>query len=135
MEIDIPPMGENRMPKDSWDMASNLGVNYLPYMSWIEWMYNLNRYKIGYMLMPAMASGSFALNCAYLGIPCIGWKKADTQRILFPDLAIDLFDNKKALELTLKLTNDSDFYNKISAKAKEIYHKEFTQEKMLELLK
>ena len=42
---------------------------------------------------------------------------------------------KKALELTLKLTNDSDFYNKISAKAKEIYHKEFTQEKMLELLK
>ena len=135
MEIDIPPMGENRMPKDSWDMAFNLGVNYLPYMSWVEWMYNLNRYKIGYMLMPAMASGSFALNCAYLGIPCIGWKKADTQRILFPDLAIDLFDNKKALELTLKLTNNSDFYNKISAKAKEIYHKEFTQEKMLELLK
>lgn len=135
MEIDIPPMGESRMPKDSWGMAPNLGINYLPYMSWIEWMYNLSRYKIGYMLMPAMASGSFALNCAYLGIPCIGWKKADTQRILFPDLAIDLFDNKKALELTLKLTNDPDFYNKVSTKAKEIYHKEFTQEKMLELLK
>ena len=135
MEIDVPPMGESKMPKDSWDMASNLGINYLQYMTWDKWMYNLSRYKIGYMLMPAMASGSFALNCAYLGIPCIGWGKADTQKLLFPDLSIDLFDNKRALELTLKLINDNDFYNEVSYKAKEIYAKEFTKEKMLELLK
>lgn len=135
MEIDIPPMGESKMPKDSWDMAPNLGVNYLKYMTWTDWMYNLSKYKIGYMLMPAMASGSFALNCAYLGIPCIGWKKSDTQRILFPDLSIELFDNQKALELTLKLKNDSIFYNEVSNKAKELYKKEFTKEKMLEILK
>lgn len=134
MEIDIPPMGESRMPKDSWDMAPNLGVNYLPYMSWVEWMYNLSRYKIGYMLTPAMASGSFALNCAYLGIPCIGNIKADTQRILFPDLSIDTFDNKKALELTLRLTNDLDFYKNVSTKAKEIYYREFSKEKMIQIL-
>ena len=84
MVVDIPPMGKSRMPKDSWEMASSINVNYLNYMSWIDWMYNLNRYKIGYMLMPSAASGSFALNCAYLGIPCIGNKKADTQSILFP---------------------------------------------------
>lgn len=135
MPIDIPPMGESRMPRDSWDMASNLGVNYLHYMSWTEWMYNLSRYKIGYMLSSATASGSFALNCAYLGIPCIGDKRADTQRILFPDLAVDVFDNKKALELTLKLKNDLVFYDEVSIKAKTLYSKEFTKEKMINILK
>ena len=134
MPIDIPPMGESRMPKDSWEMADNLGINYLQYMSWVDWMYNLSRYKIGYMMSSATASGSFALNCAYLGIPCIGDKRADTQSILFPDLAIDVFDNKKALELTIKLKNDLDFYIEVSNKAKRLYKKEFTKEKMLQLL-
>ena len=146
MPIDIPPMGGNRdqrskkvldggkMPKDSWDMAENLGVNYLEYMSWVNWMYNLNRYKVGYMMTNATASGSFALNCAYLGIPCIGDKRADTQKILFPDLAINTFDNHKALELTFKLKNDLDFYNEVSKKSKELYKKEFTKEKMIKLL-
>jgi len=134
MPVDIPPMGESRMPKDSWEMAPNLGVNYLQYMSWTEWMYNLSRYKIGYMMSAATASGSFALNCAYLGIPCIGDKRADTQSILFPDLAIDVFDNEKALELTFKLKKDLDFYIEVSNKAKRLYKQEFTKEKMLKLL-
>ena len=103
-------------------------------MSWVDWMYNLSRYKIGYMMSAATASGSFALNCAYLGIPCIGDKRADTQSILFPDLAIDVFDNKKALDLTLKLKNDLVFYNEVSTKAKQIYNSEFTKEKMLNIL-
>ena len=134
MPVDIPPMGESRMPKDSWEMAPNLGVNYLQYMTWAEWMYNLSRYKIGYMMSSATASGSFALNCAYLGIPCIGDKRADTQSILFPDLAVDVFDNEKALELTFKLKNDLDFYIEVSNKAKRLYKQEFTKEKMLKLL-
>ena len=134
MPIDIPPMGESRMPKDSWEMAGNLGVNYLKYMTWAEWMYNLSRYKVGYMMSAATASGSFALNCAYLGIPCIGDKRADTQSILFPDLAVDVFDNEKALELTFKLKNDLDFYIEVSNKAKKLYKQEFTKEKMLKLL-
>ena len=134
MPIDIPPMGESRMPKDSWEMARNLGINYLQYMSWVDWMYNLSRYKIGYMMSAATASGSFALNCAYLGIPCIGDKRADTQSILFPDLAVDVFDNKKALDLTIKLKNDLDFYIEVSNKAKRLYKQEFTKEKMLKLL-
>ena len=82
----------------------------------------------------ATASGSFALNCAYLGIPCIGDKRADTQSILFPDLAVDVFDNEKALELTFKLKNDLDFYIEVSNKAKRLYKQEFTKEKMLKLL-
>ena len=99
-------------------MANNIGINYLDYMSWTDWMYNLSRYKIGYMMSAATASGSFALNCAYLGIPCIGDKRADTQSILFPDLAVDVFDNEKALKLTFKLKNDLDFYLEVSKSSK-----------------
>jgi hypothetical protein len=134
MDIDIPPMGESRMPKDSWEMADSIGVNYLNYMSWIDWMYNLSRYKIGYMLMPSAASGSFALNCGYLGIPCIGYQKADTQKLLFPDLSIDVYDNKKALDLTSKLVSDSNFYNYVSDYAKQSYSKNFTKQKMIKIL-
>jgi hypothetical protein len=134
LPIDIPEMGRSRMQEDSWQMAESLGVNYLPYMSWIEWMYNLNRYKIGYMLTPSIASGSFALNCAYLGIPCIGYAKADTQRLLFPDLAIDVFDNQKAAELTKRLMTDEVFYSEVATKARWIYSKEFTKDKMLNIL-
>ena len=64
-----------------------------------------------------------------------GYDKADVQRILFPDLSIDVWDNQKALELTLKLTKDQVFYNEVSAKAKEIYKTEFSKEKMFEILK
>ena len=134
LPIDIPPMGESRMPKDSWEMAPYIGVNYLPYMSWIDWMYNLNQYEIGYMMTSSTASGSFALNCAYLGIPCIGDKRADTQSILFPDLAIDSFDNRKALELTLKLKKDKLYYKEVVDKAKELYKTEFNKQRMLEIL-
>ena len=42
--------------------------------------------------------------------------------------------DKKALNLTLKLKNDLDFYIEVSNKAKRLYKKEFTKEKMLQLL-
>lgn len=134
LPIDIPPMGQSRMPKDSWEMANNIGVRYLPYMSWIEWMYNLNQYELGYMMSTATASGSFALNCAYLGIPCIGDKRADTQSMLFPDLAVNSLDTQTALELTLKLKKDKEFYNSVIKKAKLVLNEEFNKSKMLKVL-
>lgn len=134
MPIDIPPMGEDRMPDDSWDMASNIGVNYLKHMTWTDWMYNLSRYSYGFMLMNATAAGSFALNCAYHGIPCIGDKKADTQRILFPDLSVDTYEIGTASILLDKLRTDKSFYIDIAQKAREIYNSEFSKEKYLEIL-
>ena len=125
----VPTMG--RKIKDEEQMTN---LNHLPYMKWVEWIKTLNNFKYGIHLMRTHAAGTFALNCAYLGIPCIGDKRADTQSILFPDLAVDVFDNEKALKLTFKLKNDLDFYLEVSNKAKELYKKEFTKEKMLELL-
>ena len=132
MPVDIPPMGESRMPKDSWEMADNLGVNYLQYMTWAEWMYNLSRYKIGYMMSSATASGSFALNCAYLGIPCIGYDDINTQKDLFPDLSIKRGDIQHARRLANNLVQNDDFYNRVSTKAKELYNELYKEDKFLE---
>ena len=134
MPIDIPPMGESRMPKDSWEMAENVGVNYLEYMMWKEWIENISQYKYGYFLVPYIGAGTFPLNCAYHGIPCIGDKRADTQKLLFPKLSIDHLDLEQAIKLTEKLSTDEEFYTEVSTYAKEVYKKEFSKEKFLEII-
>ena len=126
--IDVPPMGESRMPKDSWAMADNVGVNYLGYMMWKEWMEHLSKYKYGVMLIPAVGSGTFALNCAYHGIPCVGNDKADTQRLLFPDTSVDHMDLEKAVSLSKLLRDDKDFYGEVSEKSKDNFKKHFSKD-------
>ena len=132
--IDIPPMGTSRMPKDSFSSADSVGVNYLEYTLWKQWMENLSRYKLGYFLVQAIGAASFPLNCAYHGIPCIGDSRADTQRILFPDLSIDYLDLEKAKDLTKKLWIDQEFYLYCSNKAKTQYAKEFNRNRFYQLL-
>ena len=133
IQIDIPPMGASRMPEDSYDMAPSLGVNYLKYMNWRDWMYNLSQYKYGFYMMRAWGSASFSLNCAYFGIPCVGNNRADTQNILFPKLSFDVYNIEGALNATKRLKEDKEFYNECSLYAKEIYKKEFTKEKFIEI--
>tara|TARA_R110001583_G_scaffold90811_1_gene232812 strand:+ start:10119 stop:11087 length:969 start_codon:yes stop_codon:yes gene_type:complete len=134
-EIDIPPMGQSRMPKDSWGMAENVGVNYLPYMMWKEWMENMSQYKYAYFLVPSIGAGTFPLNCAYHGIPCVGDIRADTQKLLFPLLSIDHLDLEQAVYLTQKLKSDKIFYSEVSNYAREVYKNEFSKERFLEIIK
>jgi len=42
------------------------GINHLPRMSWLDWMKNLSTFKYAVHMMPTIAAGTFALNCAYL---------------------------------------------------------------------
>jgi len=133
-EIDIPPMGQSRMPKDSWQMAENVGVNYLQYMLWKEWIEHMSRYKYGYFLVPCIGAGTFPLNCAYHGIPCIGDARAETQKLLFPDLCVDHMDLEGAIKLTKKLSSDKDFYEHCSGTAKMLYKEEFSKRKFLEIV-
>ena len=131
--VDIPPMGSGKMPIDSYDMASNLEVNYLNYMNWAEWMHNLSQYKYGLYMMRAWGAASFSLNCAYFGIPCIGNNRADTQKLLFPELSFDVYDIDSAQKAAKKLKTDKEFYNKCSEYSKQIFKEEFSQEKFLEI--
>lgn len=98
-------------------------LNHFPRLSWLDWMKELSQFKYAVHLMPTVAAGTFSLNCAYFGIPCIGNEKVDTQRILFPELSVDVDDIEKAVKLAERLKNDSDFYQKCSDQALNNYKK------------
>lgn len=125
-EINIPSMGRKI------DGEEAMGISHLPYMTWVDWIHTLSNYKYGVHLMRTHAAGTFALNCAYLGIPCIGYKGLDTQETLHPYTTVDVGDLKLAREIASGLKYDSEFYNKCSNKTKELYNKKYTEEKFKE---
>ena len=102
-------------------------VTHLPYMSWKQWMHKLNEFEIGIHLMRTHAAGTFALNCAYLGIPCIGYKGLDTQEICHPDTTIEIGDLKSAKDIAKNLRNDEEFYVYCANNCKINYSKHFTE--------
>ena len=115
------------------EQADNL--THLPYMNWADWVKTLASFKYAIHLMPTIAAGTFAMNCGYLGIPCIGYDKADTQRKIHPDLSIDFDDLEKARQLAIKLKEDKDFYNMCAKKAKTNYNTLFSEKIFLEKMK
>jgi len=107
-------------------------INHLPYMNWKEWIHSLNKFKYGVHLMRTHAAGTFALNCAYLGIPCIGYKGLDTQELLHPDLTVDVGDLNAARKIALKLRNDEEFYLYLSKLSKELYNLHYNENQFIE---
>ena len=79
-----------------------------------------NKYAVH--LMPTVAAGTFALNCAYFGIPCIGNQDVDTQLLCHPSLSVAVNDLDGARELAIRLKEDKEFYNNCSNIAKKHYH-------------
>ncbi len=114
---------------------TQLDINHLPYLQWNEWILALNKFKYAVHLIPNELAGTFSLNCAFLGIPCIGNVNSNTQRICFPDLSIEPSNMKKAKELALKLKSDTNFYNECSEKAKHLYEKNYSMDTYLNVWK
>jgi hypothetical protein len=85
--------------------------------------------------MRTHAAGTFALNCAYLGIPCIGYKGLDTQMICHPDLTVEVGDLDAARKISTKLRNDEEFYLYSSKVCKENYNTYYTEKQFLEKFK
>ena len=106
------------------------GINYLPWMNWFQFMNELSKCKYGVQCYQASA-GQFPLNCAFLGVPCIGYNDINTQRDLFPDLSVNRGDIKKARILVNKIKNDLDFYNEVSTKAIKLYNKLYREDKFV----
>ena len=125
-EIYQPKMGRAQ-PNES-----DLGIKQLPYLTWSDWMRELNKRKIGIHMMRTHAAGTFALNCAYLGIPCIGYDGLDTQRILHPNLTVHDGDLEKARNLVDRLWNDPEFYKNCSAECRELYNYYYSETAFLE---
>ena len=120
-EIHSPTTG--RMKKDE----TLLDINHLPWVPWSQWMYELSKRKYGVQLGTA-AAGTFNLNCAYLGIPCIAYNNVNTQKYLHPDLSVSDGDIESARKLATKLASDEVFYTHCSKIAKDNYSKLYSEQ-------
>jgi hypothetical protein len=98
-------------------------INHLPRVFWTDWMKQLSSFKYAVHLMPTVAAGTFSLNCAYFGIPCIGNINVDTQRLCHPQLSVDVHDVERARKLAKNLANDEEFRILCINEAKENYRK------------
>ena len=107
-------------------------LNHLPYLSWRDWITQLSKFKYGVHLMRTHAVGTFALNCAYLGIPCIGYFGLDTQEVCHPNLTVEVGDLTEAKKLAQKLVKDESFYLEQSQTAKSNYRKFYVEQSFLE---
>jgi len=125
-ELEIPifaPSMGRRVPNEE-----QVGINHLPYMDWLDWMRKLNEFRYAVHLMPVVAAGTFSINCAKIGLPCISNEKIDTQRLCFPELSIDINDIGKAKKLLLRLRDDQSFYDYCSERAQKHYLMNYSEE-------
>jgi glutaredoxin-related protein len=125
--ISIPTMGRKKEGEEQMP-----GLTHLPYMDWVDWIKTLNNFKYGIHLMRTHAAGTFALNCAYLGIPCIAYDNVNTQKYLHPDLSVPDGDIKQARKLATRLANDNDFYTECSNAAKNNFSNLYSEDKFIE---
>jgi hypothetical protein len=116
---------ESHAKRNQEGMIDNL--NHFPRMMWIDWMKEVSKFKYGVHLMPTVAAGTFSLNCAYFGIPVIGNEQVDTQRLLHPQLSVEVFDIESAM-LLVEMLKDPSFYKKKSEEAKDNYQTIYTKE-------
>jgi hypothetical protein len=110
-------------------------LNHLPYMDWFNWMETLNTFKYGIHLMRTHAAGTFAMNCSYLGIPCIGYEGLDTQQNLHPNLTVKVGDLDTARKLAKQLKEDPEFYNQNSKLTKKLYTQYHSEKTFLNKIK
>ena len=125
--ISAPSMGRKQEQESMIE-----DINYLPYMSWREWINNLSQYHIGIHLMRTHAAGTFAMNCAFHGIPCIGYRGLDTQELLHTNTMVDVGDLYEAKKIVLRLKEDTYFYKECCEIAKNGFQKYYTEEKWKE---
>ena len=124
--ISAPSMGRKQEQEDAIE-----DVQYLAYMSWREWITCLSQYNIGVHLMRTHAAGTFAMNCGFHGIPCIGYEGLDTQQILHPLTTVKVGDLQGAKEIAKKL-KDEKFYKLCSETTQKRFKDFYTEEKWLE---
>ena len=121
-QIYAPSMGRKIDREDEMD------IKHLPYMNWNDWMNNLSQFKYAVHLMPTHAAGTFALNCAYHGIPCIGYEGLDTQSHCHPQLTVKMNNLRHARDLAKRLKIDPTFYEHQSETAKNNFNVFFKEE-------
>ena len=121
MEIYCVSMGRKQKLEDQID-----DITYIPYLKWKEWIKRLDKYRIGIHMMRTHAAGTFAMNCAFHGIPCIGYKGLDTQETCHPLTTVDIGDLEQAVWSAEKLKDDN-FYELCSVTARRRFKQHYTE--------
>ncbi len=121
--ISAPSMGRKQEQENAIE-----DINYLPYLSWRDWINCLSQYNIGVHLMRTHAAGTFAMNCGFHGIPCIGYKGLDTQEFLHPLTTIEVGDLDSAKRIGKKLKESEKFYNLCSETTRKRFEQAYTEE-------
>ena len=119
--ISAPSMGRKQEQEDLIE-----DINYLDYMTWREWIKKLGQYNIGIHLMRTHAAGTFAMNCGFHGIPCIGYKGLDTQELIHPLTTVEVGDLQGAKEIAEKL-KDEKFYKLCSDTIRKRFNQYYTE--------
>ena len=125
-QIYAPSMGRKQKMESQIE-----DITYLQYQFWQDWINTLSQFHVGIHLMRTHAAGTFAMNCAWHGIPCIGYKGLDTQEICHPNLTVDLGDLHKARELAVRLKEEPGFYDECSKMARDRWEEEYSEEHYL----
>ena len=123
MPIYAPSMGRKI------DREDELDITHYPYMTWIEWMNALSQFYAGVHMMPTHAAGTFTLNCAFHGIPCIGYNGLDTQEELHPTLSVYDGDIETAKTLAKRLKDDKEYYSQMGRLCRKNYEESLYNEK------
>tara|TARA_Y100000992_G_scaffold273123_1_gene215162 strand:- start:68 stop:979 length:912 start_codon:yes stop_codon:yes gene_type:complete len=121
--ISAPSMGRKQDQEDSIE-----DIQYLPYYTWREWINVLSQYNIGVHLMRTHAAGTFAMNCGFHGIPCIGYKGLDTQETLHPLTTVEIGDLDGAKRIGKKLKESDEFYDLCSETIRKRFNEYYTEE-------
>jgi len=127
MPIHVPSMGRKIEREDELE-----NLRHLNYMNWRMWIDALSDYHVGIHLMRTHAAGTFALNCAFHGIPCIGYEGLDTQEKLHQSLSVKLGDLDKAKYLARQLRTDDHFYHMCSTSSQKMYKKFYSEQVWLD---
>jgi len=118
-----PSMGRKQEQEDMIE-----DISYMSYMNWRNWITALGQFNIGIHLMRTHAAGTFAMNCAFHEIPCIGYKGLDTQEILHPLTTVDVGDLKTANGIAKKLRDDEKFYKLCSHTIRKRFKGYYTED-------
>ena len=116
-------MGRKQEQEDSID-----DIEYLPYMTWREWIKKIGQYKFGVHLMRTHAAGTFSMNLSFHGTPVVGYYGLDTQELLHPNTTVAVGDLRTAKFLMKKLYEDESFYKECSEETLHLFQKHYSEE-------
>ena len=107
-DIVMTATGRRGEVEEEW--CRQKGIAILPWIQWTSWMTVLNSFRLGINLMRTRAAGSFNMNCAVLGIPCIGFSDVDSQSLHRAYITSNK-ENYRQIRTTIKqMVQNDDIY-------------------------